>query len=132
MSGRAARWAAADGWSAVGADLDQVPVGVAQVHAEDGAGGAGSFDRALFDGDAVAGQFRDDSVERVGGDQTQVGAARGWVGRFGFEFVAELMEVDFAVTEGEGASAALERYWGHAQDPGVELDRDIDIGDGQD
>ena len=67
---------------AVGADLDQVPVRVAKVEAEDGTCCAGTFDRALLDGDAVRGEFLDHLLQRVGSDQAQVGAAG--VGRWAF------------------------------------------------
>src|ERR1039457_4895496 len=61
--------------SDVVADLDQVLVRVAEVDAEDAAGGAGALDRTVLDGDTVRGEFPDHPLQRVGSDQAQVGAA---------------------------------------------------------
>jgi hypothetical protein len=92
--------------SEIGADLDQVLVRIAEVDAEDGAGGAGAFDRALLDGDAARGEVLDHLVQRADGDEAQVGAAgRGTVG-LRLELLADPVQIDLAVAEGQGASAA--------------------------
>jgi len=51
--------------SAVGADLDEVLVGVAEVDAEDGPGGAGPLDRAFLDRDVVRGEVLDHLIQRA-------------------------------------------------------------------
>ena len=88
----------------VGADLDDVQVGVAEVDAADEAGGAGALDRAFLDRDAVRGEVRDHLLQRAGGDQAQVGAAGRRATGFRLEFVTGPVQVDLAVAEGKGGA----------------------------
>src|SRR4051812_26674305 len=53
------------------ADLQQVPIGVAQVDRDDRPGRAGALHWPLFDGDAVLAQPRDRRLRRVVGEKAE-------------------------------------------------------------
>jgi hypothetical protein len=105
--------------------------GSRKVDAEDGAGGAGAFGRAFLDGDVVYGEFLDNPFQRLGGNQAQVGAAGRWAVGLRLELVTGPVQVDLAVTEGQGGASRAERHRLHAQHAGVERHGGVDVGDGQ-
>jgi len=111
--------------------FDEVVVGIADVDGADFTDGAGAFDGAFFDVDAERGEVLDDFVERGEGDEAEVGGAWGWVGGFGVEFVAALVEIDLLVAEAERL-AAVEGDGVHAEDFGVKVDGGVEIGYGED
>jgi hypothetical protein len=84
-------------------DLDQVLAGVAEVDGQDRLCGAGAFDRAFPDRDAVCGEDRDHLIQRPGGDQAQVRAAGPRPMGLRLELVAGAVQVDLAATEGQRA-----------------------------
>src|SRR4051794_28796091 len=85
----------------VPADLDQILVRVADVDTADRSEGPGAVDRALLDRDALGREALDHRLQRVVGDEAQVGAPRGRVEGLGLELLPGLMKVDLVAAEGE-------------------------------
>jgi hypothetical protein len=84
-----------------------------------------------LDGDAVHGEFLDYPLQRVDGDQAQVGAAgRRSVG-LRLELVTGPMQIDLAAAEGKRGAPRAERHRRHTQDAGVEVDGGVDVDYGQ-
>ena len=72
-------------------------------------------------------QVRLDVVEGVGGDQADVGAARGGPRSLGLELVTRLVQVDLGGAEGQCPATVAERHRSHAQDLFVEGHGGVDV-----
>src|SRR5689334_22913720 len=82
--------------STVVAQLDEIPVGITQVAADDGAGRAGPLHRALLDHDAPGRQLGHDVGQLARDDEADVRAAWGGMPGIGLELPARLVQVDLA------------------------------------
>jgi hypothetical protein len=82
------------------ADLDEFPVRVPHIDAEQSADCSCAFHGCLLDGHAVSVEFGPDVLTWVVRDEADVGAARDRSPRLGFELLADLMKVDLAPPEG--------------------------------
>lgn len=58
------------------ADLNEVSIGIAEVHAHDRAGGASPLHGPILDRDATFGEVREHYVEGIDADQARVSAPR--------------------------------------------------------
>lgn len=73
----------------------------------------------------------DDIGKRCLGDEAEIAGAGCGVSRLGFEFVADLVQVDLLPAEFQRLAAFREGFDRHAEDAGIEIAGGRDIGDGQ-
>ena len=90
--------------------FDEVAVGIAEVHRAEGADGARALDRALLDFHAVGVQVSHNFLDWCGGDETEVGRARGRASRVRRQLVADLVKVELLVPEGERSATGTKRH----------------------
>jgi hypothetical protein len=82
-------------------------------------------------GDTVRGEFLDHLLERVGGDQAQVGAAGRRMAGLWLKLVTGFVQVDLAVAEGQSRASSAERHRLHAKHSGIELHGGLRVGNRQ-
>lgn len=119
------------GSSQVVAELDEILVWIADVDADDRSGCARALDRTFLDLDALRDQLGPDLVDRFVDDETEIGAAGTGVCGLRFELAAGLVQVDLAASEGQRPPIAFEGDGPHPQHPLVEVDRRVEVLDGQ-
>jgi len=78
----------------VHADLNQVPVGVAEVQRADRPQHADAVDWTLLDGYIRVRKCGLDGLQRHGGDEAEVGRSRGRPQGLGIELATDLMEIE--------------------------------------
>lgn len=113
------------------ADLDQVPVGIAEVERVDRPERAGALDRAFLDGYVRACERRLDGLQRHGGDEAEVGRSRRRSQGPGIELATGLVEVELLLAESQRHATVAEAFPVHIQRALVERDRRLDVSDGE-
>ena len=96
--------------------FDQIAIRVPKIKRQQGATGSGSLHGACDDFNTATLNMIHRIVKRSGGDKTQIRRSGSWEQRFRFEFISELVKVDFLGAELQRDPAIAEYFAGHSQD----------------
>ena len=105
-------------------------VGVAHVDGAHLSHRAAALHRTLFDANLLLGQVADDLFQRRGGDEADIAGAAGGVRGLGRKLVPALVQFDHLLAKRQRLAPALDDQL-QAQDLGVKVHGDVNIGNGQ-
>src|SRR5512132_3323087 len=107
--------------------LDQVLVGVAEIHGSDRAGRARLRNGPFDDLDIASPQMRDDVVERRRRDEAKIDRSGRRSCCLRLEFASGFVQIEFLAPERERLAIAGERQRSHAKNPRIKRTRGLDV-----